>query len=271
MAAVAALYAQADRNPEKALAMANAFTNRADVVGEEALFLRGVLLFNGGQLLDAARSFEALLARFPRSNRADEIDGSLSADGHLYFYSDRPGGSGGYDLYRAPFQPEGDEFGEAINLGPLVNSPFNDYDPFVSRDGQRLFFSSNRHSGGSEEDYDLYVAVREADGSWGPPQRLPFNTTANEWEPALSADGLSLYFSSNRGGGVGGYDLWVSHFREGRWQEPVNLGPDINTSADELDPAVSEDGTEMLFGSNRDGGHGRFDIWSARRVLTAAP
>jgi len=72
VAAVAALYAQADRNPEKALAMANAFTNRADVVGEEALFLRGVLLFNGGQLLDAARSFEALLARFPRSNRADE-------------------------------------------------------------------------------------------------------------------------------------------------------------------------------------------------------
>lgn len=207
----------------------------------------------------------------PVNTDADEIDGSRSADGHLYFYSDRPGGSGGYDLYRAPFQPEGDEFGKAVNLGPLVNSPFNDYDPFVSRDGQRLFFFSNRHCGGSEEDYDLYVAVREADGSWGPPQRLPFNTTANEWEPALSVDGLSLYFSSNRGGGFGGYDLWVSHFREGRWQEPVNLGPDINTSTDELDPAVSEDGTELLFASNRDGGHGRFDVWSARRVLTVAP
>jgi len=204
VAVVAALDAQADRNPEKALAMANAFTNRADVVGEEALFLRGVLLFNGGQLLDAARTFEAFLARFPQSNRADEIDGSLSADGHLYFYSDRPGGSGGYDLNRAPFQPEGDEFGEAVNLGPVVNSPFKDYDPFVSRDGQRLFFSANRPSGGSEEDYDLDVAVGEADGSWGPPQRLPFNTPANEWEPAISADGLSLYFSSNRGGGFGG-------------------------------------------------------------------
>lgn len=201
------------------------------------------------------------------NSEADEIDAHVGASGtNMLFYSDRPGGVGGYDLY-ASCQREG-AWQSPTNLGSTVNSEYNEYDPALRFDGRLLLFSSNRHSAGSEEDYDLYQCMLKDDGSWSVPVRLPINTGVNEWEPALSADGQSLYFASNRPGGEGGYDLWVSLFRNERWQAPVNLGPGVNSEHDELDAVVSADGGTLFFATNRNGGHGSFDLWRAKRTLT---
>src|SRR6266496_1814997 len=96
---------------------------------------------------------------------------------------------------------------------------------------------------------------------WSPPVNLGptvnkpgFNTAG----PALSRDGLSLYFQSNRTGGYGGNDIWVSQraSREDAWGQPVNLGPTINTAANEDAPAFSRDGHTMYFNSDRPHGFG---------------
>jgi Tol biopolymer transport system component len=195
----------------------------------------------------------------------DDIDAHLSLNGRkILLYSNRDGGQGGYDLYMSA--KKDDTWDKPKNLGPKVNSKGNDYDPHLSPDSKRLFFSSNRRSG-KETDYDLYYSELQDDGTFGPPVRLDFNTEFNEWEPALSPDGLSLYFTSNRTGGKGGYDIWVSHFRNGQWQKPVNLGAGVNTQSDELDPCLDQDGTTLLFVTNREGGKGSFDIWQVKRCL----
>ena len=108
---------------------------------------------------------------------------------------------------------------------------------------------------------------------WSPPVNLgtPVNTPGvNTSAPALSKDGLSLYFHSDGPGGFGGNDIWVSHraSREDAWGEPVNLGPTINTAANEDVPSFSRDGHTMYFNSDRPGGFGRRDIWISRRANT---
>ncbi len=108
---------------------------------------------------------------------------------------------------------------------------------------------------------------------WSPPVNLgpPVNTPGfNAAGPALSKDGLSLYFNSNRPGGFGGADIWVSQraSREDAWGEPVNLGPTTNTAANEDTPSFSRDGHTMYFNSDRAGSFGLRDIWISRRANT---
>ena len=88
--------------------------------------------------------------------------------------------------------------------------------------------------------------------------------------PAISKDGLSLYFASNRPGGFGGEDIYVSQreTRDSEWGPPVNLGPIINTIDNEMVPAFSRDGHLLFFASNRPGGFGGVDIWVSRREQT---
>lgn len=107
--------------------------------------------------------------------------------------------------------------------------------------------------------------------SWSAPVKLgaPVNSpTANDQGPALSSDGLSLYFCSNRLGGSGGNDLWVSRraSKKGTWGTPVNLGPSVNSSAGDCGPSLSADGRLLFFTSNRAGGAGNNDIYMTSRT-----
>jgi hypothetical protein len=92
-------------------------------------------------------------------------------------------------------------------------------------------------------------------------------STGRETGPALSEDGLSLYFDSDRPGGSGGRDLWVSRRPTpgGAWGAPVNLGPTVNSTLEDSRPALSPDGHWMFFGSDRPGGLGGLDIWRSYR------
>ncbi len=107
---------------------------------------------------------------------------------------------------------------------------------------------------------------------WSPPVNLgpTVNTGFIDAGPALSKDGLSLYFNSNRPGGFGGNDIWVSRraSREDAWGAPVNLGPTINTASNEDTPSFSRDGHTMYFNSDRPGGFGLRDIYISRRTNT---
>lgn len=107
---------------------------------------------------------------------------------------------------------------------------------------------------------------------WSAPVNLgaPINTSSADISPAISKDGLSLYLTSNRPGGFGGFDLWVSErgSREAPWMPPVNLGALINTPGWDDDAALSRDGHWLFFVSDRPGGFGGRDIWASWRPHT---
>jgi len=96
----------------------------------------------------------------------------------------------------------------------------------------------------------------------------PVNSPATEQAPALSPDGLSLYFSSDRPGGLGATDLWVSQRDCGEcpWNAPVNLGSVVNSTAGDAGPSLSIDGHLLFFTSSRSGGQGLNDIYVSRRT-----
>jgi Tol biopolymer transport system component len=129
----------------------------------------------------------------------------------LYFSSNRPGGVGGVDIYSSSSDPE-DSFGPAF-LVPELSTPSDDQRPNVRKDGLEMFIDSNRP--GSLGSTDLWVSTRENTWDpWTPAVNLgplvDVNTPSMEGRPALSFDGMTLYFMSNRTGGVGGIDLYVT-------------------------------------------------------------
>ena len=107
----------------------------------------------------------------------------------------------------------------------------------------------------------------KADFIFGTPTNLgpTVNSSASESSPSISADGLALYFSSNRPGGSGGTDLWVTTraTTDDDWEEPVNLGPGINSIWSDTGTSVTADMSVLYFASSRDGGYGGRDIWQA--------
>lgn len=145
-------------------------------------------------------------------------------------------------------------------LSESINTRSWESQPCVSSDGKELYFVSRR-SGQA----DIYRSVRNADGTWGEPQNLgePINTKGTEMAPFLHPDGHTLYFSSDTHIGMGGFDLFMSRRGDdGQWQEPVNLGFPINTSGDEINFFVAADGKTAFISSQREGGHGGYDIYT---------
>ena len=123
----------------------------------------------------------------------------------------------------------------------------DEYEPRVSADGRTLVFVRGRAGANA----DLYMRERTPEG-WGEPEPIAaINTEHDELGPELAPDGKSLYFYSDRPGGLGGYDIWVSRRTPTGWGEPANLGPTVNTPANEYGPALTPDGTCLYFSSNR--------------------
>ena len=159
-------------------------------------------------------------------------------------------------------------FGTPTNLGPKVNSSAFDGSPNISADGLWLFFDSFRL--GWLTDWDIWVTTRDTtDGDWGPPVLFPppINSWYADAGPSISADGLSLFFASDRPGGYGNFDLWVTTRKtiDEPWGPPVNLGPTVNSSAYDNHPSISADGLSLYFDSGRPGGYG-YDLWVVTRA-----
>lgn len=145
-------------------------------------------------------------------------------------------------------------------LSEGINTRSWESQPCVSSDGKELYFVSRRNGNA-----DIYCAKRNTDGSWGEPQNVgtPINTQGTEMAPFLHPDGHTLYFSSDKHIGMGGFDLFMSRRGDdGQWQEPVNLGFPINTNGDEINFFVAADGKTAFISSQREGGHGGYDIYT---------
>lgn len=135
---------------------------------------------------------------------------SMSADGrYLYFASERPGGYGGRDLWVS--EKIGDDWGPATNLGPIINTKYDEDAPFIHPDGITLFFSSKGHK--SIGGYDIMYSIKK-EGQWTTPKNMgiPLNTTEDDRYYVINAKGDRGYLSSNRGGygGKGKQDLYTS-------------------------------------------------------------
>jgi hypothetical protein len=195
-----------------------------------------------------------------------------TVDGFEYLILSSVNSSGNLDLYYLKNQPA---FG--INVpdisGPfpvkLLNTASDDAYMSFNLNQDSAYFTSNR-----EGNFDIFVQKKPADkdlASW-------FNS---DYLPSVKADSInSLYddkcpyifknimiFTSNRPGGMGGYDLYYSLFKQGKWWSAVNLGPRINTSSDEYRPIIGSDSEFsnkfIMFSSNRPGGKGGFDLYFA--------
>lgn len=124
-----------------------------------------------------------------------------------------------------------------------------DADPFVSFDGKLLYFISDRPTDTlPKPDMDIWVMEKTADGAWGEPRNVgaPVNSRGHEWLPRLAADG-TLYFGSDRRGGLGRTDLYSVESVGGTWGKPQNLGPAINSEADEYEPGIASDESFIVF------------------------
>lgn len=133
---------------------------------------------------------------------------SISSDGRfLYFASEREGGLGGRDLYVS--EKINGDWGPAVNLGPGINTEYNEDAPFIHPDGITLFFSSEGHK--SIGGYDIMYSIKK-DNEWIEPlsMGIPLNTTEDDRFYVINAKGDRGYFSSNRGGagGKGGQDIY---------------------------------------------------------------
>jgi len=153
-------------------------------------------------------------------------------------------------------------FGQPTNLGSTINSSALDACPCLSPDGLELYL----YRGGA-----ILVSRRATvDSEWGPPDGLgpTINGPGTHEACSISADGLSLYLDSDRPGGQGGVDLWVTTRAtvHDDWGAPTSLGPVINTAYDDYGPTISPDGLELYFTSNRPGGLGSLDVWVTTRA-----
>ena len=170
------------------------------------------------------------------------------------------------------------EWSEPINLGPVVNSVFEEFLPEISKDGLSLYFASNRPGPLGGE--DLWVSRRATrDAAWGEPVNLGsrVNTSFNERSPALSRDGHYLFFATNRPGGFGGFDIWVSwraHTRDDfGWHPPVNLGTGVNGPSGDFGPTFFENedlGIPSLFFASSRPGIGGIDLYGSELGASAS-
>ncbi|MEX0982538.1 MAG: OmpA family protein [Bacteroidales bacterium] len=150
-------------------------------------------------------------------------------------------------------------------LEPPVNTNRNEGAQTITADGKHIYFTACDRPDGYGM-CDIYYSRVEDDGSWSKPVNLgePVNSWYSEKHPAISADGRMLCFTSNRPGGKGDYDLWISEKRGDSWSKPVNMGDSINTPGVEQSPFLHPDQQSLYFSSDGWPGMGMGDIFFSR-------
>ncbi len=147
---------------------------------------------------------------------------------------------------------------ELFNIGPLS----------YSRDGRMVAFTRNNFTKSSnyvfsdESDMSIYFAFTDATGDFSDAKPFPYNEVEYSYAfPSLGFNGSALYFSSNRPGGQGGFDIYVSYLRDGKWSVPENLGPAVNSPGNEITPYY--DGEQLYFSSDYKKGLGGYDVFKS--------
>ena len=200
------------------------------------------------------------------NSKENEYLPSLSLDDKTLVFTRNVGGN--EDFFISHFDSI-QNWRKAQNMGYPPNTGLPDGAAKLSADGYYLFYtrcdlrSPNGYEGGG---CDIVFSYQE-DTVWSDAQKLgaTINTPGYEGQPCLSSDNKDLYFVSDREGGFGGKDIWVSHFANYLWSAPENLGPNINTSKDETAPFIHPDNVSFYFSSNGQIGLGDNDLFLSRR------
>jgi outer membrane protein OmpA-like peptidoglycan-associated protein len=182
----------------------------------------------------------------------------LSPDGsRLYVY--RSGSTDGGDLYETVLF--GLDWEAPVHMNRNINTKYHESSVSLSFDGKRIYFVSNRESGLG--DGDIYFCDLDVNGDWGPSKNVgpEINTKYGEEGVFMHPDGVTMYFSSKGFNSMGGYDIFKTTLRDGKWQTPVNLGYPINGPDDDVFFVVSGSGNRAYFASAKQGGYGDKDIY----------
>ncbi len=217
----------------------------------------------------AGNPVDAVITDLGPSVNSPDADFSpvISADEKVLIFTSRRDGSTGNkkdedgknfeDIYICTKKDSG--WSEAKNIGAPINTEGHEATVGISVDGQQIIIYKDDKTGHG----DLYLTSLKGD-AWSEPVKLPDPINTQYWEPhaTFSADGNTIYFSSDRPGGFGGRDIYrVTKLPNGQWSKAMNLGPDINTTYDEDAPVLHPDGKRLYFSSTGFRSMGGFDIF----------
>ncbi len=158
---------------------------------------------------------------------------------------------------------------KAREFSDVLSTKYHEGPMSFNRSGNIVYFTRNSYNRGRKQKASdgtvklkIYRSIKQGN-TWSAPEELPFNDNEHIYaHPAISPDGNILVFASDRPGGFGGLDLYVTYFRNGSWTAPKNLGPEINTPGHDAFPSIHDDYT-LYFSSNGHPGLGGYDIFAA--------
>jgi outer membrane protein OmpA-like peptidoglycan-associated protein/Tol biopolymer transport system component len=218
----------------------------------------GECYFYKNDLDNMKKKFEIFLQKEPKKPKNEK-------DIHKAKYKIR------YANESTAIRKKGPTMDQPVNLGS-VNSEFNDYMPQSNPTGKIIYFTSTRkgspfNSDSYDRDFqwgeDIYLMEKTANG-WTDPKTLPapINSKNNDGCASFSGDGQTMVYSAcSRDEGIGSCDLYISTLVGSEWSEPKNMGNVVNSSDWDAQPALSADGSMIIFASNRTGGYGGEDLY----------
>jgi peptidoglycan-associated lipoprotein len=193
----------------------------------------------------------------------------------LYFTSMRPGvvgtatdgtiGENYSDIFETQMDKNG-KWSTPVSIGGPIDTKDNEGLSSVTKKGDAIYFTRCVATSKKVTLNQLWTSVKKGN-VWDEPKILPFCIDTLKFaSPCISADGQTLFFSSNMSGGQGGNDIWMAKYdkKEEKWGTPVNLGPSINTAGEETYPFIHDDGT-LYFSSTGHLGMGGLDIFKAEK------
>ena len=208
--------------------------------------------------------------RFEPINLGDNINSKVSEyfptitiDGRQLVYTRRVNNFN-EDFFGAELT--GNSWSMSRGLPGDINTNQNEGAQNISQDGQWLIFTGCNFPEGKGS-CDLYISYLTPEG-WSAPENLGSKINSDAWEsaPSLSPDKRNLYFTSNRAGGYGSADIYVSNrLANGQWTEPENLGPEVNTAGNESCPFIHSDNQTLYFTSNGHLGYGGDDLFMTKK------
>lgn len=211
-------------------------------------------------------TFNSLPLQKPFNEFASQAFPVLTADNETIFFTQNSGNENIFystradSVWRAP-----------ISISDTINTPQNEGTCSISADGRTLVFAACSRPD-SRGGCDLYI-VGKTGSTWGVPQNMGDAVNSYDWDsqPALSADGRTLYFSSERTGGLGKADIWVSKMLlNGQWGKPTNLGKTVNTSGEDKSPFIHANGQTLFFATDGLVGMGGLDLFYTENLSDTA-
>jgi Tol biopolymer transport system component len=190
-----------------------------------------------------------------------DFNSAFSPDGKSFYFARSPQGK--YEIYVSTHN--GKEW-DKPTVATFSERAYSEADPFITEDGSLYYISDRpRDKTDTISDFDIWFVRALPDGRWSEPENLVIvNSDSTEYYVSIAGNG-NVYFASNRSGGYGEHDIYVSKFINGALTQPENLGASINSEQSEHDPYIAIDENFLVFKSeNRLDGFGEADLYCSR-------